>query len=41
MTKNPILTCLRKVCLVDDIPKEKRNQIIIKSKPYPLHDGQL
>jgi hypothetical protein len=36
-----IMTCLRKGYLVDDIPKEERNQITIKYKPYTLHDGQL
>ncbi len=37
----PIITCLRKGYLVDDIPKKERNQITIKSKPYTLDDGQL
>ncbi len=36
-----IITCLRKGYIVDGIPKEERNQITIKSKPYRLHDGQL
>jgi hypothetical protein len=37
----PIITCLGKGYLVDDIPKEEMNQITIKPKPYTLHGGQL